>query len=116
EAPVTTAAPAAVAPPALPAPAPDPSTQITFAFADASPCTNGQFDVRGAVTNQSGATYTIAYTITVFAADGSPAGTASATTEHLGPNGRAMFDPTGSCSQAIAPRPPSAHITNVTPG
>ena len=74
------------------------------------------FDVLGAVTNNSSATYTIDFTVTVFAPDGSPAGTASATAPHLPPGARMTFDPTGSCSQSIGGGKPSTQITNITPG
>jgi hypothetical protein len=109
---VTTPAPAATPPPS----GPDPRTQMAFSYADASGCTNGQFDVLGAVTNNSSGTYTFEFTITVFGGDGSPAGTASATAAHLPPGARMTFDPTGSCSQPISGRAPSATITSLTPG
>src|SRR5438094_254661 len=113
EVPVTAAPPPAAAP-AIPAtpPPPDPASQVTFTYADASPCTNGQFDVRGSITNHNSATYTVEFTVTVFASDSSPAGSASVSAPHIGPGQSVSFDPTGSCAAPIAPRAPATHLTS----
>ena len=114
--PVTATPPVATPATPPPAPGPDPGSQLSFLYADASPCTNGQFDVRGSITNHNSATYTIEFTITVFAPDSLPVGSASVTAPHIGPGQSLSFDPTGSCAAPIAPRAPATHHTSITPG